>query len=73
MLGLKNFRCARALLAGIETMLMIKKGQTDAIKDRDSFAADKLYPLVSHTPAAHGLTHAASTVATKLHRVPSTR
>ena len=26
MLGLKNFRCARAVIAGIETMHMIKKG-----------------------------------------------
>ena len=26
MLGFKNFRCARAVIAGIETMHMIKKG-----------------------------------------------
>ena len=45
MLGLKNFRCARALLAGIETMHMIKKGQLDAIKDRASSAANRLYSL----------------------------
>ena len=29
MLGFKSFRCARALIAGIETMHMIKKGQLD--------------------------------------------
>ena len=45
MLGLKNFRCARAPLAGIETMHMIKKGQLDAIKDRASSAANRLYSL----------------------------
>ena len=45
MLGLKNFRCARALLAGIEAMHMIKKGQLDAIKDRASSAANRLYSL----------------------------
>ena len=30
MLGFKSFRCARALVAGIETMHMIKKGQLDS-------------------------------------------
>ena len=45
MLGFKNFRCARALIAGIETMHMIKKGQLAAIKDRVSSAADKFYSL----------------------------
>ena len=29
MLGFKSFRCARAIIAGIETMHMIKKGQLD--------------------------------------------
>ena len=45
MLGFKNFRCARAVIAGIETMHMIKKGQLAAIKDRASSAADKFYSL----------------------------
>ena len=45
MLGFKNFRCARAVIAGIETMHMIKKGQLAAIKDRVSSAADKFYSL----------------------------
>ena len=45
MLGFKNFRCVRAVIAGIETMYMIKKGQLAAIKDRASSAADKFYSL----------------------------
>jgi len=45
MLGFKNFRCARALIAGIETMHMIKKGQLDAIKDQGSSAANLFYSL----------------------------
>ena len=45
MLGFKSFRCARAILSGIETMHMIKKGQLDAVKDRASSAADKFYSL----------------------------
>ena len=45
MLGAKNFRCARAAIAGIETMHVIKKGQLAAIKDRASPAADKFYSL----------------------------
>ena len=44
-LGAKNFRCARAAIAGIETMHVIKKGQLAAIKDRASSAADKFYSL----------------------------
>jgi len=45
MLGFKNFRSARALIAGIETMHMIKKGQFDAIKDKVSSAANQFYSL----------------------------
>ena len=45
MLGFKSFRCARAILSGIETMHMIKKGQLDSLKDRASSAADKFYSL----------------------------
>ncbi len=45
MLGFKSFRCARALIAGNETMHMIKKGQLDSLKDRASSAADEFYSL----------------------------
>jgi len=45
MLGLKNFRCARAVIAGIETMHLIKKGQLAAMKGRASSVADKSYSL----------------------------
>jgi len=45
MLGFKSFRCARAILSGIETMHMIKKGKLDPLKDRASSAADKFYSL----------------------------
>ena len=44
-LGFKNFRCARALIAGIETMHMIKKNQLDGLKDRTSSAANQFYSL----------------------------
>ena len=54
MLGFKNFRCARAVIAGIETMHMIKKGQLAAIKDRASSAADKLYSLAFGSTAVAG-------------------
>ena len=43
--GFKSFRCARAILAGIETMHMIKKGQLDFVEDRTSSAAEKFCPL----------------------------
>ena len=42
---LKSFRCARAIIAGIETMHMIKKGQLDFAKDRTSPADDRFYSL----------------------------
>jgi len=45
MLGFKSFRCARILLAGIEIMHMIRKGQLSAIKDRASSAANQFYSL----------------------------
>ena len=45
MLGFKSFRCASMLIAGIETMHMIKKGQLNGSKDRASSAADKFYSL----------------------------
>ena len=45
MLGFKSFHCARAIIAGIETMHMIKKRQLDFVKDRTSSVADKFYSL----------------------------
>jgi len=45
MLGFKSFRCARAVIAGIETMHMIKKGQLAGLKDQPSSAADQFYSL----------------------------
>ena len=45
MLGFKTFRCARILIAGIETMHMIRKGQLGAIKDQASSAANQFYSL----------------------------
>jgi len=40
MLGFQSFRCARILLAGIETMHMIRKGQVTS-------AADQFYSLAA--------------------------
>jgi putative transposase len=45
MLGFKTFRCARAVIAGIETMHMIKKGQLQCPDRQASSAADKFYSL----------------------------
>ena len=45
MLGFKSFRCARAIIAGIETMPMIMKEQLDGLKATTSSAADKFYSL----------------------------
>ena len=45
MLGFKSSRCARAIIAGIEPMHMIKKGQVDCIKDSASSASNKFYSL----------------------------
>ena len=45
MLGFKSFRCARILIAGIEVMHMIRKGQLGDIKDRSSSAANQFYSL----------------------------
>ncbi len=45
MLGFKTFRCARILIAGIETMHMIRKGQLSGIKDQASAAANQFYSL----------------------------
>ena len=45
MLGFKTFRCARAHIAGIETMHMIRKGQLDATEGQASSAASQFYSL----------------------------
>ena len=45
MLGFKTFRCARILIAGIETMHMIRKGQLGNIKDKHSSAPNQFYSL----------------------------
>src|ERR1700744_982711 len=45
MLGLKSFRCARILLAGIETMHMIRKGQLATPKGQVASAANQFYSL----------------------------
>ena len=45
MLGCKSFRCASSLLAGIETMHMIKKGQLDRPEAQASTAATQFYLL----------------------------
>jgi putative transposase len=45
MLGFKTFRCARILIAGIEVMHMIRKGQLGNIKDQAASAANQFYSL----------------------------
>ena len=45
MLGFKTFRCARIIIAGIETMHMIRKHQLGDVKDRTSSAANQFYSL----------------------------
>ena len=45
MLGFKDFGCARRLIAGIETMHMVKMGQLDCPKGPALSAADQFYPL----------------------------
>ena len=44
-LGFKSFQCAHAIIAGIETMHMIKKGQLNFVENRPLFAADKFCSL----------------------------
>jgi len=46
MVGFKSFRCASILIAGVETMHMIKKGQLDRPKAHVSTAASQFYSLV---------------------------
>ena len=45
MLGFKSFRSASILIAGIETMHMIRKGQLEPLKEQDSSAAHQFYSL----------------------------
>ena len=45
MLGFKSFGCARILIAGIETMHMIRKGQLDCPEGQASSAANQFYSL----------------------------
>jgi transposase-like protein len=45
MLGFKSFNCARVLIAGIETVHMIKKGQLHCPEGTASSAASKFYSL----------------------------
>ena len=47
MLGFKSFRCASILIAGIETMHMIKKGQLDRPNAQASTAASQFFSLAS--------------------------
>jgi transposase-like protein len=45
MLGFKSFRCASILIAGIEIMHMIKKGQLSGPEGQASSAADQFHSL----------------------------
>jgi len=45
MLGFKDFHCAAKLIAGIETMHMIKKGQLDCRDGEVTSAAEQFYSL----------------------------
>ena len=45
MLSFKTFRCAGILIAGIETMHMIRKGQLDCAEGPASSAASQFYSL----------------------------
>ncbi len=45
MLGFKSLRCARILIAGIELMHMIKKGQLECAEGQDTPAASQFYSL----------------------------
>jgi transposase-like protein len=47
MLGFKSFRCARILLAGIEVMHMIAKGQMKCALGTHPSAADQFYDLAT--------------------------
>jgi transposase-like protein len=45
MLGFKSFRCARILIAGMETVHMIRKGRLHRPEGRTTSAASQFYSL----------------------------
>ena len=47
MLGFQSFRSATTILAGIEIMHMIKKGQLDGPNGQVASAADQFYSLAA--------------------------
>ena len=47
MLGFKSFWSARILIAGIETMHMIRKGQMDCFDGKNMSAANQFYGLAT--------------------------
>jgi len=51
MLGFKTFRCARALIGGIETMHMIRKGQLNVLEGQASSTASQFYSLALQAAA----------------------
>ena len=64
LLGFKSFRCARAIVTGIETMHLIKKGQLEFVKDETSSAADKSDSSASSGGPIRDHFHPLSAVAT---------
>jgi putative transposase len=47
MLGFKSFWSSRIIIAGIETMYMIRKGQMDCPGDKAMSAANQIYSLAA--------------------------
>jgi hypothetical protein len=58
-LGFKTFHCAQIIIAGIETMHMIRKNQLGDIKDQASSAANLFYSLARRSKR-HAATRLAS-------------
>jgi hypothetical protein len=50
MLGFKSMRCARILLAGVEMMHMIRKGQLPSPDRPVMFAAEQFYLSANTRP-----------------------
>jgi hypothetical protein len=46
MLGVKDFRCARIILSGIEVMHMIRKGQMEVKEGSRPSVAAQFYSLI---------------------------
>ena len=65
MLGFKSIRCARALVAGIETMHIVKRVQLHLLKNRASSAPDKFYSLAFWGRPTQGVFRHLSAVATE--------